>query len=575
MTGFEAGLAPYSACRRIAAKSVLVLAPHADDEVLGCGGAILRHVDDGVPVRVVVVTDGAFGLAGANRVRQAALRRSESEAAAELLGYGTPTFWDLPDQGVICGERLVRAVAEAIADADLVYAPSPFEIHPDHRALSLAAAEALRGRAGVRLAFYEVGAALRPNVLLDISDLAERKQAAVACFRSQLAVQSYDRHAQALNAYRTYTAGPTVSAAEAFWVVEASDVDDGPLALYRAECEVQRAAARRLIEPATPLVSVIVRTMGRPSLKEALETVAAQTYPNLEVVLVHARGAACRAAPACRALTIRNVIPATPLGRGAAANAGLEAAGGELLMFLDEDDLMMPEHVAGLVETLGSADGALAAHAGVQVVTEAGVVDTYDAPVERAALRVANRLPINAVLFHRSLVDEGRRFDEALELYEDWDFWLQISERTVFARRPGVSALYRVHLGTSGLFGPDADALAARWRGRVLGKWAARWSPEETAGLTDRLHASERARAAAEATVCELRRLLEQAWADVRAREEMVAARDGALSAAVLQAQDLQRTVGAIRRSLSWRATAPVRWVIDSARRARGGGHAR
>jgi len=72
----EHDLIPYSAVQKIEADSVLVLAPHPDDEALGCGGAILRHVDLGTPVKVVIATGGA---------EENQERACESRAAARVL----------------------------------------------------------------------------------------------------------------------------------------------------------------------------------------------------------------------------------------------------------------------------------------------------------------------------------------------------------------------------------------------------------------------------------------------------------------------------------------------------------
>ena len=89
----ENTLIPYGAVGALTARSVLVLAPHPDDEVFGCGGSLLAHVENKVPVSVVVLTDGS--LAG-----EAAQRIQESLAAAKVLGYGEPEFWHLPDRGL-------------------------------------------------------------------------------------------------------------------------------------------------------------------------------------------------------------------------------------------------------------------------------------------------------------------------------------------------------------------------------------------------------------------------------------------------------------------------------------------
>ena len=217
----ESDFIPYSASQGLPAQVVLVLAPHPDDEVFGCGGAIARHVSAGIPVYVVVLTDGAlYGDAGA--------RQRESIDAARVLGYGAPEFWNYPDRGLRCGEALVQRLVSKIVQtgADLVYAPSPWEIHPDHRQAQLLALEAVRRcAANVQLAFYEIGAPLRPNVMLDITDLLDTKEAAMRCFESQLKQQDYVVHIQALNRYRTYTLGVDIKAAEAFWLVSAAEFD--------------------------------------------------------------------------------------------------------------------------------------------------------------------------------------------------------------------------------------------------------------------------------------------------------------------------------------------------------------
>ena len=217
----ESDLIPYSASTTLPAQAALVLAPHPDDEVFGCGGAIASHVRAGVPVQVLVLTDGAL-------YGDASTRQSESLAAAKILGYGVPEFWNIPDRGLRFDEALAQRLVEKIAHsgADLVYAPSPWEIHPDHQQAQLLALAAVRRSAPqVRLAFYEIGAPLRPNVLLDITALQATKEAAMRCFASQLIKQNYLAHIQALNCYRTYTLGADVVAAEAFWLGSVNEFD--------------------------------------------------------------------------------------------------------------------------------------------------------------------------------------------------------------------------------------------------------------------------------------------------------------------------------------------------------------
>ncbi len=211
----ESDWIPYHAVQTLGTGPVLALAPHPDDEVFGCGGAIMRHVAAGDPVTVIIVTDGGAGCDRPERAAYVAQRRAESWAAAALLGYGEPELWEYRDRELTCDEPLVQRLLAAVhrVGARWLYAPSPYEIHPDHRMLGLAAWEvARRMGAELDLAFYEIGAPLPPNRLLDITDLIERKRQAIACFAGQLAVQDYDRHVMALNTYRTYTLPREVTA---------------------------------------------------------------------------------------------------------------------------------------------------------------------------------------------------------------------------------------------------------------------------------------------------------------------------------------------------------------------------
>ena len=236
----EPDLVPYAAPASLPVRSLLVLAPHPDDEVFGCGGTLALAAAQGIDVRVVVVSDGAQG-------GDAAQRESESRRAALALGCDhrgqALQFWRLPDRGVEPDAALVERIRDALRAQrpDWLLAPSPFEVHPDHRAVCLAAIAAAAG-GEVALGFYEIGQPLVPSLLIDITPVLPLKQQALDCFPSQLASQRYDEQMLALNRYRAYTLGPAVSHAEAFWFPDRSDCGDAQ-GVHRG---LQRLLARRL-----------------------------------------------------------------------------------------------------------------------------------------------------------------------------------------------------------------------------------------------------------------------------------------------------------------------------------------
>lgn len=239
----EHELVPYSALAPQHIRPLLVLAPHPDDEVFACGGLLALAAQLGVAAQVVVVSDGAQG-------GDAALREAESRAAAEVLGGAAARqaieFWRLPDRGLRPDAALRRRIDAALdaGAAEWLLAPSPFEIHPDHRALCLAAIAVAQQRVAagraLQLVFCEIGQALLPNCLIDITPVAERKAAAMRCFASQMAQQDYAAQIAGLNRFRSYTLGPTVRQAEAFWFVPAPALAGGPAGLLAALAEQMR-----------------------------------------------------------------------------------------------------------------------------------------------------------------------------------------------------------------------------------------------------------------------------------------------------------------------------------------------
>jgi LmbE family N-acetylglucosaminyl deacetylase len=184
------------------------VAPHTDDEAIGCGGAITLHRDQGDPVRVVFVTDGLAGdalgyYAGQDYLE---LRREEARRAAAILGLEELAFWDYPDgrlsEALDLAERL-EALFESYRP-DIMYRPSTLEVHPDHWALGIGVEKALCGyRPAIRDFCYEIWATVQPSHVIDISAVWNRKRKAIEQYESQLRYNDYLRMIEGLNAYRT------------------------------------------------------------------------------------------------------------------------------------------------------------------------------------------------------------------------------------------------------------------------------------------------------------------------------------------------------------------------------------
>src|SRR5580765_6137312 len=234
--------------------------------------------------------------------------------------------------------------------------------------------------------------------------------------------------------------------------------------------------------PASPLVSILIRSMDRPTLARALDSAAAQTWPNLEIVVVAACGARHRALPDTwkgRPLRLIRPQPDRSLPRPDAANAALEAARGEWLNFLDDDDELLPPHVA----TLMAAPRAPATRV---VYSRARVVDAGGKPLGRVGfasfpvqLYYQNRSHPAATLFHRSLVDEGVRFDREFPVYEDHDFFIHCATRCDFQFVDATTCIWNAFIGESGVGhgGNTDEAQRAHFHTKLHRKWAAFFQP--------------------------------------------------------------------------------------------------
>ena len=337
-----------------------------------------------------------------------------------------------------------------------------------------------------------------------------------------------------------------------------------------------------------PLVSVIIRSMDRPTLSESLDSVAQQTYPNIEVVVVNAKSEQHSKLTEWRGnFPLRIVNTGEALRRSRAGNIGLNNARGDYLIFLDDDDWFLPEHVSMLVDALMHNPDKKVAYSGVIGVNEQKEpIDTnFCQPFDRTQLLVGNYIPVHAALFSRSIVDGGCRMDESLDLYEDWDFWLQAAGFSDFIFVNHLSACYRIG-GLSGQGVRPDPLIAQQTNERLFDKWRKQLRREDLSSLINHAQGLEikwnEVTSERDALMFERDTVVSERDAAISERNAIVTGLNQAIAERDLQivnflqqerelrilsndlqvlSDELRKEIKDFRLSTSWRITKPLREV--------------
>lgn len=207
-----------------------------------------------------------------------------------------------------------------------------------------------------------------------------------------------------------------------------------------------------------PLVSIIVRTCGRPDvLRETLISLRQQTYPNVEVVVVE-DGEEKAGQMIRQEFADMNIIyhaTGDKVGRSRAGNWAMELAHGKYLNFLDDDDLFYADHIEVLVSAIESAKEKAVYAFGFATPIEIYSKSPYQYKVldylgvhkqnyNKFMLCHHNYIPIQCIMFEKSLFEEYGGLDETLDALEDWDLWVRYSLHTDFLCVPKTTSIYRI-----------------------------------------------------------------------------------------------------------------------------------
>jgi GT2 family glycosyltransferase len=233
---------------------------------------------------------------------------------------------------------------------------------------------------------------------------------------------------------------------------------------------------RRAFAADAPLVSVIVTTYNRPELLAiTLATIQAQTYPNIEIIVVNDAG---RDVAAVVAGFSRARLLEQPANRGPAAarNRGLAEARGTYATLFDDDDEMFPDHIAALAGALlqsgldvayGQMINAIASRlpdGSYQIGSLAGHVALLD----HADIQWAGALATTALMFRRTLLDEIGNVDTAMNAAEDYEFWLRVAAGREWVRVPDITSLYYIRKDGSNRSNSNVARYAAAHRAIYL-----------------------------------------------------------------------------------------------------------
>lgn len=174
---------------------ILVLAPHADDDVLGCGGTVIKHILQKDPIKVVYLTDN---------IRKK-VRRTEAQKAAKIMGIEDIVFLGFKDGYLVDGEREVKKIRKIILSfkPNIIYLPHFLDTHPDHRSTAEILNQVIsKINFQGEIWSYEAWTPVFANRIIKIDDVYPQKVLAIKAHQSQLQEREYLSAIQGLNSYR-------------------------------------------------------------------------------------------------------------------------------------------------------------------------------------------------------------------------------------------------------------------------------------------------------------------------------------------------------------------------------------
>ncbi|QQO53387.1 MAG: glycosyltransferase [Thiohalocapsa sp. PB-PSB1] len=461
--------------------AVLILAHTLDDVTVSCTSALQLFARQARRVYIVTATEVCDQPSVADRPVVLSPTGNLIPAGNELSHAIQILHWSLEPTALGYTENTIHCLKQLIdsTNASLVLAPSITEQNPLRFILGLTALESNRRSDGsFLLGYYFVEA--EADAFQMCSQRGYRLR--LLCFPTSEGSRITNSFVSENGPPVDHSASRQIAIGSHVMLMELiSPADNVEPISYLHERTFPDLIGCQSVDP---LVSIVIRTTNRPELSDALASIAAQTYTHIEVLLVDVAGTGLpHIGERCGAFPLKVVSTGYHLNRSAAANTGLDAALGDYVCFLDDDDWLYPKHVHSLVSALQPEQPARAAYVGVECREQnaAGdweIIHIFNERFDPVRLLIENYLPMHAVMFDRNLLGPQLRFDEQLHVYEDWDFWMQLSQLTPFIHVDCITAVYRISSSSGfGLRGDDPE-IASGTRA-LFGKWRKLWSESQ------------------------------------------------------------------------------------------------
>jgi LmbE family N-acetylglucosaminyl deacetylase len=210
-------------------RDVLVLCPHPDDELIGCGGTLAKLIAQGARVTILHATDGseAASLWHAPPEVRRTVRLEEAQRVSELMGFASLVFWKEDNAAFTLREERVRELAELLGRLRpaLIFTPFVTDIHPDHRVLSRMLGRAIEAVPDAvedtRVLNYQVWSAAPANLYCEITTEVGLHERALLVYATAMKVDDYVHFCQDRNHYDALVVAGRPGFVECFFAVPA------------------------------------------------------------------------------------------------------------------------------------------------------------------------------------------------------------------------------------------------------------------------------------------------------------------------------------------------------------------